>query len=313
MLLFVCARLLPQSAPQNVMQNCAPTQLFECAQEVFRLTTEGWIDRALGAAQTLFVSLALLEIIVTGYIYWTRRSREQDLIGQFALKLGILAFVLGLLSTYHHWLPLVPKAFGEGAMHIGGDVVTQLSPTHLVNVGLSIFLSTLKALGLTADIIVVMTLVPALIILLCFVVLAAQLLVTLIESYVVVTGGLFFVGFMAFRGTAPLGEGYLQYIVYVGVKLFFLILVASVAASIGDDMVALLKQYDNLWLAVLERLFALDPRGATQAVTSRLGFLWSITAVSILLAVLGVTLPSRIAERMSRNMSFNLKGVLQKL
>ena len=144
-------------------------------------------------------------------------------------------------------------------------------------------------------------------------VLAAQLLVTLIESYVVVTGGLFFVGFMAFRGTAPLGEGYLQYIVYVGVKLFFLILVASVAASIGDDMVALLKQYDNLWLAVLERLFALDPRGATQAVTSRLGFLWSITAVSILLAVLGVTLPSRIAERMSRNMSFNLKGVLQKL
>ena len=129
------------------MQNCAPTQLFECAQEVFRLTTEGWIDRALGAAQTLFVSLALLEIIVTGYIYWTRRSREQDLIGQFALKLGILAFVLDLLSTYHHWLPLVPKAFGEGAMHIGGDVVTQLSPTHLVNVGLSIFLSTLKALG----------------------------------------------------------------------------------------------------------------------------------------------------------------------
>jgi len=220
-----------QSAPQSVMQNCAPTQLFDCAQEVFRLTTEGWIDRSLEAAQTLFVSLALLEIVVTGYIYWTRRQTDNDLVGQFALKLGILAFVLGLLSTYHHWLPLVPKAFGESAIHIGGDAVTQLSPTHLVNVGLSIFLSTLKALGLTGDIVVFMAFVPALIILLCFVILAAQLLVTLVESYIVVTGGLFFVGFMAFRGSAPLGEGYLQYIVHVGIKLFFLILVASVAAS----------------------------------------------------------------------------------
>ncbi len=313
MLLLLYSLAPIQTAPQSAMQNCAPTQLFDCAQEVFRLTTEGWIDRALGTAQTLFVSLAILEIVVTGYIYWTRRPQENDLIGQFALKLGILAFVLGLLSTYHHWLPLVPKAFGEGAMHIGGDVVTQLSPTHLVNVGLNIFLSTLKALGLTSDIIVVLTFVPALIILLCFVILAALLLVTLVESYIVVTGGLFFVGFMAFRGTAPLGEGYLQYIVYVGVKLFFLILVASVSASIGDDMVTLLSRYDNLWLEVIENLFQLNPRGAAQAVTSRLGFLWSITAVSILLAVLGITLPERIAEKISRNMSFNLKGVLQRL
>jgi len=301
-----------QSAPQSVMQNCAPTQLFDCAQEVFRLTTEGWIDRSLEAAQALFVSLALLEIVVTGYIYWTRRQTDNDLVGQFALKLGILAFVLGLLSTYHHWLPLVPKAFGESAIHIGGDAVTQLSPTHLVNVGLSIFLSTLKALGLTGDIVVFMAFVPALIILLCFVILAAQLLVTLVESYIVVTGGLFFVGFMAFRGSAPLGEGYLQYIVHVGIKLFFLILVASVAASIGDDMVYLLQQYDNFWLELFERLFRLDPRGAADAVTSRLGFLWSITAVAILLAVLGLTLPERIAGRMSRSLTFDLKGLLKR-
>jgi len=294
------------------MQNCAPTQLFDCAQEVFRLTTEGWIDRSLEAAQALFVSLALLEIVVTGYIYWTRRQTDNDLVGQFALKLGILAFVLGLLSTYHHWLPLVPKAFGESAIHIGGDAVTQLSPTHLVNVGLSIFLSTLKALGLTGDIVVFMAFVPALIILLCFVILAAQLLVTLVESYIVVTGGLFFVGFMAFRGSAPLGEGYLQYIVHVGIKLFFLILVASVAASIGDDMVYLLQQYDNFWLELFERLFRLDPRGAADAVTSRLGFLWSITAVAILLAVLGFTLPERIAGRMSRSLTFDLKGLLKR-
>ncbi len=110
-----------------------------------------------------------------------------------------------------------------------------------------------------------------------------------------------------------LGEGYLQYIVYVGVKLFFIILIASVAAAIGDDMVHILQEYDNLWLDIFRRLFELDPRGAGEVVTSRLGFLWSMAAVSLLLAGLGLFMPGRIAERMSRNMTFNFKTVLQKL
>ena len=124
------------SLAQQAIQDCSPTMLFDCAQEVFRLTTEAWLTRALDSAQTLFVSLAVLEIVVTGYMVWLgRRTHGNDLISQFAFKIGLLAFVLGLLSTYHHWLPLIAKGFGESAVFIGGSQVTHLSPTHLVNVG----------------------------------------------------------------------------------------------------------------------------------------------------------------------------------
>ena len=184
---------------------------------------------------------------------------------------------------------------------------------YLVNVGLSLFLGVLKAIGIGGDTVTFLAAIPAFIILLCFVALAAHLLITMIESYIVVTGGLFFIGFMAFRGTAPLGEGYLQYIFYVGIKLFFIILIASVAASIGDDMVTMLQSYDHLWLDAIERLFDADPRGVGHAITSRLGFLWSMTAVSILLAGLGLHMPGRIASQLSRPMRFNFKGVLQRL
>ena len=299
---------------QDAIRDCAPTLLFDCAQEIFRVTTEAWLTRALDAAQTLFVSLAVLEIVVTGYLVWFRRdTRGGDLISQFALKIGLLAFVLGLLSTYHHWLPLFTRSLGETAVYIGGSSVTHLSPTHLANVGISMFLGVLQAIGLMADAVTFMSFVPAFIMLLCFVALAAHLLTTMIESYIVVTGGLFFVGFMAFRGTAPLGDGYLRYSVFVGVKLFFIVLVASVAASIGDDMVALLQSYDNLWLDVFRRLFELDPGSATEAVTSRLGFLWSMTAVSILLAGLGLYMPGRIATQISQGFSVNFQSVLRKL
>ena len=193
------------------------------------------IERSLDGSPTLIIIeeawAALLEIVVTGYMVWIgTRTRGNDLISQFAVKIALLAFVLGLLSTYHYWLPLITKGFGETAVYIGGHEVTRLSPTHLVNVGLSLFLGVLKAIGIGGDTVTFLAAIPAFIILLCFVALAAHLLITMIESYIVVTGGLFFIGFMAFRGTAPLGEGYLQYVFYVGIKLFFIILIASVAA-----------------------------------------------------------------------------------
>ncbi|MCY4224376.1 MAG: type IV secretion system protein [Bacteroidetes bacterium] len=298
---------------QQVLQNCAPNMFFDCAQEVFRLTTEAWLTRALDATQTLFLSLAVLEIVVTGYMIWAGRSkRGEDLISQFAFKIGLLAFVLGLLSTYHRWLPLITQGFGETAVYIGGSSVTHLSPTHLLNIGLSMLLSIMKSVGLTSDIITSLAVIPAIIMLLCFVALAAHLLVTMIESYIVVTGGLFFIGFMAFRGTAPLGEGYLRYAVYIGVKLFFIILIAGVAASIGDDMVAILQSYDNLWLASFERLFSQNP-DATGSFSSRMGFLWSMTAVAILLAGLGLHMPGRIASQLSQGMTINFKRALQNL
>ena len=302
---------MPQQA---ALQECPPTEFFDCAQEVFRLATEAWIGRAIEAGQALFVSLAVLEIVVTGYVYWMGRGGSgQDLLSRFAFKLGLLAFVLGLFSTYHHWLPLIPVAFGEGAVHIGGSAVESLSPTHLINVGIGLFLATMKALGLAADVVTVLAFVPAALILLCFVALGVHLLVTLVESYIVVTGGLVFVGFMAFRGTAPLGEGYLQYVLYVGIKLFFIMLIASVAAAIGDDMVAMLGTVDNLWLAIFESLFALDPGRAVDSVTSRLGFIWSMTAVAFLLAGLGLSLPHRIAERLSRGLRLDVGRLLERL
>lgn len=299
---------------QQAIQNCAPTMFFDCAQEIFRLTTQAWLTRSLDAAQTLFFSLALLEIVVTGYMVWSgHRKQSGDLISQFAFKIGLLAFVLGLLSTYHRWLPMVAQGFGETAVYIGGNGVSHLSPAHLLNIGLSMLLSVMQSVGLTSDLVTSLAVIPGLIMLLCFIALAAHLLVTMIESYVVVTGGLFFVGFMAFRGTAPLGEGYLKYVVYVGIKLFFIILIAGVAASIGDDMVALLQSYDNLWLTVFEQLFSQNPGGTAGAVSSRMGFLWSMTAVAILLAGLGLHMPGRIATQLSNGLTINVKRALENL
>ena len=69
--------VIPDYLPQEMgMGDCPPNAMFDCAQEIFRQATELWIDRALSTAQTVFVSLALLEIVVTGWVYMTSKKGE---------------------------------------------------------------------------------------------------------------------------------------------------------------------------------------------------------------------------------------------
>ena len=56
---------------------------------------------------------------------------------------------------------------------------------------------------------------------LCFLVVAAQLTLVMIESYIVLGAGVLFLGFSAFRGTASFGENLIAYAFHDGIKVFF--------------------------------------------------------------------------------------------
>jgi type IV secretion system protein TrbL len=82
----------------------------------------------------------------------------------------------------------------------------------------------------------------SLIVLLAFISIAAQLVMTLVESYLVVTGGVVFLGFAAFRGSAPIADKYLVYAVQVGVKLFLLYLMVATGMAMVSTWVADMQQ-----------------------------------------------------------------------
>ena len=77
--------------------------------------------------------------------------------------------------------------------------------------------------------------VAAFIVLLSFVVTAAMLLLTLIEAYLVVGGGVILLGLGANRFTAPAAEGYFGYVIRVGVRLLFFYLVLAVGVQMASQ------------------------------------------------------------------------------
>ena len=77
--------------------------------------------------------------------------------------------------------------------------------------------------------------VSAFLVLISFVVTAAMLLLTLIEAYLVVGGGVILLGFGANRFTAPAAEGYFSYVIRVGVRLLFFYLVLAIGVQMANQ------------------------------------------------------------------------------
>ena len=68
----------------------------------------------------------------------------------------------------------------------------------------------------------------AFIVLLSFVIAAAALLLTFVESYLVVGGAALLLGFGGSRWTAPIAEGYFGYVVKLGTRPLFFYLVLGI-------------------------------------------------------------------------------------
>jgi type IV secretion system protein TrbL len=75
-----------------------------------------------------------------------------------------------------------------------------------------------------------------------FAIIAAQLLVALVESFIVIGAGILFIGFSGARWTKFFTERYLSYVASVGVKLFVLYLIMGVGMSIAARWVAVLNR-----------------------------------------------------------------------
>ena len=63
--------------------------------------------------------------------------------------------------------------------------------------------------------------------------------ITLVETYIVLTGGCIFLGFAAFRGTATFAENYLLYAFRTGTKLYLLYLLVGVGTGLARQWAAL--------------------------------------------------------------------------
>jgi type IV secretion system protein TrbL len=185
-------------------------------------------------AEKIFFGLVVIEIVITCVHFLTDQEESTRLLAEFVKKSLALGFLYAMIVNAPMWF----SAIIQGFQQIGGQAagIPDLSPSTVFNNGLAMFQTIYRGFGSLGwfhlTIASLIALVAGLIMFLSFALIAGQMLLALSEAYIGVGGGVLILGFSGSRWTIKFAEGFLGWIVGVGIKLFFLYLLVGVGMTI---------------------------------------------------------------------------------
>ena len=134
-----------------------------------------------------------------------RRTSIEDICANFLLKFLLLSFCYTLITFFPLWVPAITHGFETAGQIASGS--TTVNPTQVLEDGEQLSLNILLAandFGLfTHPSASLVSILIAFLIWLSFAMIAVQLLLVLVESYVVLSMGVLFLGFAGFGPRLP--------------------------------------------------------------------------------------------------------------
>ena len=290
--LIVCAIASPLLVPAIAHAQTQQPVLDGIANQ-YRDASRLWRPRLVPIAQQLFMLLASIEFAVSGLVWALRHDRLDDIAAKFLLKFTLTAFLLALITGFTFWIPPIVNGFaaaGERAIGSSGTV----SPSGIIDIGRETSLSILSALDvgvmLTNPAMAIYGAIAAFVVALAYTAIAAQLVLVLVESYVVLGGGVLFLGFAAFRGTAGFAENLISYTFGIGIKIFLLYLIVGLGSQMARS-----------WIPLIQSSSFFGPASP----------LFQVVGGSLIFAVLAIRVPNSVAARLSGTSTFGIAHALR--
>ena len=267
-------------------------QVLDNTQTAYRLTVSTWLGPISAIATRLFVTLAAIEVAVSGVLYTLRRDSLDEMAAKFLLKFIVLSVVLMLITSAGYWLKPIINGLAT-AGQVGGGGVSNIGPSGIVDLGLRIAWGLIDTTGLPISFSSMETalyaLTSRLVITFSFVAVAVMVILTWVEAYVALAGGILFLGFGGMRATAQFAENYLAFLFYIGARLFALYLLLGIGITIIQNQIASMPP-------------AMTP--------SQMG---ELLAMSVIFAAITLRIPTSLANRVAGSGSFGIAQALRSL
>jgi type IV secretion system protein TrbL len=253
-----------------------------------------WLARVLPLAQKTFGILAALELAASFLFIALGGEGLDAAVVKLLKKFIVMSFCYALLVEFPLWLPNLFAGF-EAAGQTAAATFS-LSPSGILDLGIAIASDIMVAHQdtgfLTHPVGALVGTATALLVLLAYAFIAAQICLALVEVYLVLSGGVLFLGFAACRVTAPFAEGYLLYSFQTGAKVYLLYLLVGVGGILSRDWADL--------------RFAQPDTGIPPTLTAQ----FAVMTGALVLALL-VWRTGAIAARLTSGASFNLREALR--
>lgn len=234
LLLTIAAVLCLILIADSAFAQATNSAIYENVLDRYQTASRGWAAIILAHATRLFWTLALISMVWTFGMMALRRAD----IGEFFAE-----FVRFIIFTGLFWWLLLNGPYFGGTIiaslrQIGGEATRlgpNLSPSSVVDIGFDIFFATLDMFSLSSPVMSFTGIFLGFGVLALLALVAVNMLILLVSGWVLLYGGVFFLGFGGARWTSDLAISYYKTVLGVATSLFAMVLIVGVATSIIDQ------------------------------------------------------------------------------
>lgn len=200
----------------------------------FYSVVKSWQNVLQTAAINLFWTLALISMVWMGGMLLLRRADIGDFFVEFTRFIIFTGFFYWLLinavSGHNIAGTIISSMQQLGGSASGGGAV---SPSSILNVGMYTFLQTIEKTNVIAEPIdsFVAFFMAGGILIICTVI-AVNMLLLLIASWVLLYAGIFLLGFGGARWTSDIALNYFRTVLSIGIQLLVMVLIVGIGSDI---------------------------------------------------------------------------------
>ncbi len=256
--LLAFAFLFASDALAQTYQTTVPTDILAQYRNARTLwTTNIWVY-----ANALFGILAVIEFAWSAAVMLLEKTDLQGWTSALVRKMMWIGAFYALLLNGQRWIPAIIDSFNQIGANAAG-VGTTLSPGDVFSQGLSISAALMDAASNSGFFdhpgTSLAMMFAALLIVISYIIITINFIVTVVESYLVVSVGFIFLGFGGSRWTAPYVERYIGLAVAIGIKILLLYCLISTGLNLGAGW---LTEAQGIGTAPHPNMTAFDVMGA---------------------------------------------------
>jgi len=196
----------------------------------FQQRSAGWEATLRSFALNTFAILATIELAWAGIRLAFRGADVSEWLAEVVNQIFFLGFFLALLENSVTWCQAVVTSFRQAAGAAGGQGI---APSDVFASGVELAQKVMSHVtlwdpGASAGLIISGLVIEA-----CFALIAAFMVLALVESYLIISMGVIFMAFGGSRWTKDVAVSTIRYTLSVGARLFVL----QLLVSIGDGLI----------------------------------------------------------------------------
>ena len=233
-LLAIIAVLFLVFAADSAFAEATNFAIYENVLDRYHTASREWAAIIVTHATRLFWTLALISMVWT---FGMMALRKAD-IGEFFAEFVRFTIFTGLFWWSLLNGPRIGETIIASLRQIGGEATRlgpNLSPSSVVDIGFDVFFTTLDMFSMHSPIVSSTGIFLGFIVLALLALVAVNMLILLVSGWVLLYGGVFFLGFGGARWTSDLAINYYKTVLGVAASLFAMVLIVGVATSIIDQ------------------------------------------------------------------------------